>query len=247
MNKAVKRNLQRFPEDFMFKLSSEEYENLMFQIGTSSSIHGGRRKLPLVFTEQGVAMLSGILKSKIAIEINIQIMRTFILMRKFVASNLEFVNEINSIKKKHLEYEMKFDKIFSLLENKELEKGIFFEGQLFDAHKFISDLIRSARKSIILIDNYIDDNTLVLFNKREKGVKVTIYTKNITQNLKQDLDKFNSQYEKIEIKKFDLSHDRFLIIDDDVYHIGASLKDLGKKWFAFSRFDKEGLKLLERI
>ena len=247
LNKAVKRNITRFPEDFSFQLTKEEYSNLMFQFGTSSKVHGGRRKLPKAFTEAGVATLSGILNSKKAIEVNIQIIRAFVLMRKFISQNLELLNEINLIKKKNLEYDLKFDKIFNLLQHKELEKGIFFEGQLFDAHKFISDLIRKAKKEIILIDNYIDENTLLLFNKREKGVKVKIYTKNITKNLKQDLEKYNSQYESIQIKEFDLSHDRFLLIDDTVYHIGASLKDIGKKWFGFSKMEKESIEIIKRL
>lgn len=115
-------------------------------------------------------------------------------------------------------------------------------------HKFISDLIRSAKQSIILIDNFIDDRTLNLFNKRIKDVKAKIYTKNITPSLKQDIKKFNSQYEPIEIKQFSLSHDRFLIIDNkEIYHIGASLKDLGKKWFGFSKMDENSLEILKKL
>ena len=182
-----------------------------------SNKRGGRRNLPNVFTEQGIATLSGVLTSKKAIEVNIEIIRTFISMRKFISQNLDLLNEINLIKKKHFEYDLKFEKIFDLLEHKELEKGIFFEGQLFDSYKFISDLIRKAKEKIILIDNFVDERTLNLFNKKNTGVKIIIYTKNITKELKIDLEKYNSQYESIEIKEFNLSHDRFLIIDDEVY------------------------------
>ncbi|MFW5704736.1 MAG: ORF6N domain-containing protein [Nanoarchaeota archaeon] len=238
-NKAVKRNIERFPEDFMFQINKVEFENLMFQIGTSSYSYGGRRKLPNVFTEQGVTALSGVLKSKKAIEINIQIVRAFVSMRSFLSRNFELINEIYEIKKKHIEYDDKINQLFGLLEKKELkeEKGIFYDGQLFDAYKFISDLVRKANKEIILIDNYVDDRTLNFFIKRKYGVKVIIYTKKITYSLRQDLKKFNSQYESIEVKEFNNSHDRFLIIDGCIYHIGASLKDVGKKWFAFSKFE----------
>ena len=249
LNEQVRRNSLRFPESFCFQLTENEYQNLKSQFATSSLGYGGKRKLPLVFTEAGVAMLAGILKSKIAIQISIQIINTFILLRKIVNSNILTDNRLNNIERRHLIYDDNFKKIFSLLENPETKRkqGIFYEGQIFDSHIFISDLIKSATKEIILIDNYIDENTLLLFNKREDGVKVIIYTK-IDKNIKLDLAKYNSQFEKIEIKEFNLSHDRFLIIDKkEVYHIGASLKDLGKKWFAFSKLEKENLNILERI
>ena len=248
LNRAVKRNIDRFPKDFCFQLNENEFEILRCQIGTSLP-KGGRTYYNYVFTEQGIAMLSGILKSKTAIQVNIQIMRTFISMRKIISENNEVFVRLNILEHKNIETETKFDKIFTLLDKSEKKKsqGIFYDSQIFDSHVFISNLIKSAKISIILIDNYIDENTLLLFNKREKGVKVIIYTK-IDKNIKLDLEKYNSQYEKIEIKEFNLSHDRFLIIDKiEIYHIGASLKDLGKKWFAFSKLDKENLNILERI
>ena len=137
----------------------------------------------------------------------------------------------------------------NLLENKTLKpsQGIFFDGQVFDAYEFVSGLVKNAKREIVLIDNYIDESVLTLFSKNQ-AVGVTIYTKTITKQLKLDLEKYNSQYNNIEIKKFDNSHDRFLIIDEkEVYHIGASLKDLGKKWFAFSRMDMESLSILGRL
>jgi hypothetical protein len=255
LNKAVKRNIDRFPKDFMFQLTKEEYDSLRFQNGISKiKIRGGRRFSPYVFTEQGVATLSGVLKSKKAIEINIQIMRTFVTIRKFIASNAQIFQKIDTVEKKQIEYKKeideKFNKIFDAIENKDIKpkKGIFFDGQIFDAHKFFSDIIRTANSSIVLIDNYIDDSVLTLFTKKKEDVKVTIFTKEISKQLQLDLKKYNSQYLPIEIKEFNQSHDRFLIIDNkEVYHLGASLKDLGKKWFAFSKFDKEAFTILDKL
>ncbi|MEI8364600.1 MAG: ORF6N domain-containing protein [archaeon] len=252
LNQAVKRNLNKFPADFMFQLTQKEFKILISQFVISS--WGGKRKLPYAFTEQGIASLSGILKSERATEMNIQIMRTFVSMRKFISRNVELFEKINYVESKQIDYQLKSDKnfkiIFDAIENKEITKkqGIFFDGQVFDAHNFVSNLIRSAKTSIILIDNYIDDTVLTLFTKINKNVKVTIYTKNITKQLKLDLEKYNSQYNPIIVKKFKKSHDRFLIIDNkDIYHIGASIKDLGKKWFAFAKLDSENLKILEKL
>ena len=192
-------------------------------------------------------MLSSVLRSKKAIEVNIQIFRAFIEMRKYISKNLELFQRLDKVENKLLTYDKNFEQIFNALEDKTLpNKGIFFEGQVFDAYKFVSDLIRIAKESIVLIDNYIDDSVLTLFEKRERHVKVIIYT-NLTKQIELDMKKFNEQYENIEIKNFDQSHDRFLIIDNQVYHFGASLKDLGKKWFAFSKFDKEAVKVLEKL
>lgn len=245
LNQAVKRNIERFPERFRFQLTKEEYEDLMSQ--NVISRWGGTRKLPFAFTEQGVSMLSALLKSKTAIEISIKIIDAFVAMRKFISSNAQIFERLDRIELKQLEYDKKFNEIFKALENHEQKQGIFFDGQIFDAYSFVSGLIKKAKKRIILIDNYIDESVLILFCKRKKNVSVTIYTKKITKQLELDLKKFNAQYEPIEIKKFGKSHDRFLIIDDDVYHFGASLKDLGKKWFAFSKFDKESVKMLEKL
>jgi hypothetical protein len=254
LNEQVKRNIERFPKEFMFQLRKDEYENLMSQIATSSSIHGGRRKSPYVFTEQGVAMLAGVLRSDTAIKMSVQIISAFVAMRKFIISNAQIFQRIDSVERKQLKHEMetteKFDKVFEALQRNDLEpkQGIFFEGQIFDAYKFVSGLIRKAEKSILLIDNYIDDTILDLFTKKKKTVKVTILTKRISKEMMRDLEKFNAQYAAIEIKEFNDSHDRFIIIDhEDVYHIGASLKDLGKKWFAFSKFDKTALQLLQKL
>jgi len=171
-------------------------------------------------------------------------------MRKFISSNAQIFHRLDVVEKKQLEHDKKFDRIFDAIQSKGIkpEKGIFFDGQVFDAYKFVSDIIRIAGKSIILIDNYVDDSVLTLFSKRNKDVEVIMFTKEISKKLSLDLAKHNSQYPPIQVKEFKHSHDRFRIIDHkEVYHIGASLKDLGKKWFAFSKFDKEAFKLLNRL
>jgi len=171
-------------------------------------------------------------------------------MRRFMIQNAAVFARLDKIEHKLIEHDNKFEEVFKALESKEKipSQGIFFDGQIFDAYKFISDLIRSAERSIILIDNYIDDNVLTLLTKRKTNVKATIFTGKITKQLSLDLKKHNEQYPPVEIKELKNIHDRFLIIDNkDIYHIGASLKDLGKKVFAFSKMDKEGLKILERL
>ncbi len=248
LNEQVKRNIERFPQEFMFQISIKEFDNLRSQFATSS--WGGRRKLPYAFTEQGVAMLSGVLKSDIAVRISIQIMKAFVAMRRFISSNAQVFTRLNVVETKLVEHDKQFEKIFGAIESKNIkpEKGIFFDGQIFDAYKFVSDLVRTANTSIVLVDNYIDDSVLTLFSKRNQHVSVTIFTKELSKQLSLDLAKYNSQYPLIEVKEFKQSHDRFLIIDTkEVYHFGASLKDLGKKWFAFSKFDKEAFKLLDRL
>ncbi|HSW60330.1 MAG TPA: ORF6N domain-containing protein [bacterium] len=251
LNRAVKRNRERFPESFMFQLT--ENENLRFQNGTSK-IHGGRRYLPNVFTESGIAMLSAVLKSDIAIKVSVQIMEAFVAMRKFINQNADVFFQINSVEKKLINYKTETDEklsiIFKTIETNQLppKQGVLFEGQVFEAHKFVSDIVRSAEKSIILIDNYVDDTVLALFSKRKQGVMLKILTKNLSKQLQLDTQKFNEQFPPAEIKEFNHSHDRFMIIDDhDLYHFGSSLKDLGKKWFGFSKMDVEVTKMLARI
>ena len=253
LNQAVKRNKNRFPHDFMFQLSKNEFDKLVTNCDHLSKLKYSYQN-PYAFTEQGIAMLSGILNSEKAIEINVKIMRTFVAMRKFVSKNAEIFTKIDIVERKQLEFQTKteenFEKIFNAIENKSFQKkqGIFFDGQIFDAYNLVSDIIRSASKSIILIDNYVDDSVLTLFTKKDKSVEVIIYTKNITKELILDLDKYNAQYDTIQIKEFDNSHDRFMIIDrKEVYHFGASLKDLGKKWFGFSKFNINALSILEKL
>lgn len=246
-NQAVKRNSNRFPENYRFQLTNDEFDNLRSQIVISSG-YGGRRYLPYVFTEQGVSMLSAVLNSEIAIEISIKIMNSFVAMRRFMSQNAGIFQRLENVEQKLLKHDDNFTKLFDALESKELKptQGIFYNGEIFDAYVFINKLIKSARHSIILIDNYVDETTLLLFSKTPK-IKIAIYTKNISKNLELDVTKYNAQYNNLKVEKFDLSHDRFLIIDDEIYHIGASLKDLGKKWFAFNRMDKFSFDILNKI
>ena len=248
LNKAVKRNIERFPVSFCFQLTEEEVENLRFQIGTSSLNYGGRRYLPYVFTEQGVAMASAILRSDIAVKMSVQIMEAFVEMRRMLISNASLFHRLDNIELRQLEADQKFEEIFKALESDKLhsEKGIFYNGQVFDAYTFVSDIIRKAGSSIILLDNYVDDTVLTLLGKRNDNVTATILTKSISNQLRLDLQRYNSQYPAIDIEIFSDAHDRFLIIDNtELYHIGASLKDLGKKWFAFSRMDIEVGRMLQ--
>ncbi|MDY0402787.1 ORF6N domain-containing protein [Sulfurovum sp.] len=259
-NQAVKRNIGRFPEKFRFQLVQEEYDNLRFQKGTSSlrsqfvTLESGRGKhrkyLPYAFTEQGVSMLSAVLRSQTAIEVSIKIIDSFVEMRKFISSNADMFLRFERVEQRLSLHDEKFNKIFQAIEDKEIKpkQHIFYDGQIFDAYLFVSDIIKSAKSSIKLIDNYVDESTLVLFTKREADVTMQIYTKHISKKLQLDIKKHNAQYPKIEIEKFDLSHDRFLIIDEkEIYHFGASLKDLGKKWFAVSKMDIDSFALLEKL
>ena len=242
----------------------EESENLRSQNATSraagalrsqivTSSHGGRRYLPYAFTEQGVSMLSAVLRSETAVKVSIQIIHAFVEMRRFLQANASIFARMDSMEKRQFALESKtmenFEKVFRALEAAEPPKqGIFYEGQVHDAHAFASDLIRKAKSSITLVDNYVDDTVLTLLTKRKKSVAATIFTKNISRQLTLDLAKHNAQYPPIEIKTFQAAHDRFLILDErDIYHIGASLKDLGKKWFAFSKFESGALDMLKKL
>jgi len=255
LNEQVKRNRERFPEEFMFQLTDDEFAFLRSQNATLETGRGRHRKyLPYVFTEQGVAMLSAVLRSETAVKISIQIIKAFVAMRKFITTNAQIFHRLDAVEQKQFEHKTetdeKFDQIFNAIESKEItpKQGIFFDGQIFDAYKFVSDLIRRAKKSIIIIDNYIDDSVLLLLTKRTKSVTVKIFTKTISKQLALDVKKYNSQYPPVEIKKFKYAHDRFIIIDDkEVFHFGASLKDLGKKWFAFSKLEKDAFRLMERL
>ena len=235
INEQVRRNNERFPEDFMFQLTPEEFENWKSQFATSNSIIMGARKRPYAFTESGIAMLSSVLRSPTAIEVNVRIMRAFVAMRHFLANNAQVFERLSNIEYHQIETDKRIDEVFKRLDaNTQPQQGIFFDGQVFDAYQFVSDLVRKAKKTIALIDNYVDDTVLTLLDKRSQGVSATIYTQHIGQQLQLDIDRHNAQYPSIEVKSFNRSHDRFLLIDDEVYLIGASIKDLGKKWFAFT-------------
>ena len=253
LNEQVKRNIERFPEDFMFQLTKEEFENWKSQFATSNSIVMGARKRPYAFTEQGVAMLSGVLKSSTAVEANIRIMRAFVSMRHFMVNNAAIFQRLETIEFNQLEsnkvqakilahqevQDHRIDEIFRRLDEGmyKPKQGIFFDNQIYDAYSFVSELVKSAKQRIILIDNYVDETVLTLLDKRGENVSATIYTQQISRQLRLDVDRHNSQYPPIEVDVFRRSHDRFLCIDDTVYHVGASIKDLGKKWFAFSKME----------
>ncbi|HKZ36744.1 MAG TPA: ORF6N domain-containing protein [Chryseolinea sp.] len=248
LNQAVKRNKERFPKEFMFQLTENELNILKSQIVIPS--WGGRRTNPYAFTEQGVAMLSAVLRSETAVKISVQIIKAFVTMRRFIAANALIFQRLDTLEIKQLATDKKIDLVLNAIESKEIQpkQGIFFDGQIFDAYKFVADLIRTAQKSIILIDNYIDDSVLTILTKRRKNVRVIILTKSISNQMALDVKKYNEQYPAIEIKKFKNSHDRFIIIDNTtVYHFGASLKDLGKKWFAFSKMDIGAMEMLSRL
>jgi len=238
INQAVKRNIERFDEeDFVFRLTKEELENWKSQNVITNSIKMGLRKPPLAFTEQGVYMLATVLKSKTAILVTKQIMKTFVKMRQFLINNASIFQRFENIEYKLSLHDKQLEEIFnSLKQNKLPIQGIFFEGQIWDAYEFINKLLKSAKKEVILIDNYIDDNVLILFSKYPK-LNFTIITKSISKQLKLDIDKYNSQYKNLKVKTSNKYHDRFLIIDNTTYHIGASLKDLGKKVFVFSKIN----------
>ncbi len=250
LNQAVKRNMNRFPAEFMFQLTDSEFTNWKSQIVISNKVKMGMRKLPFAFTEQGVTMLSTVLRSKTAVEVSISIVKSFIQMRKLITNNLAVLQRIDTIEQRQLSTDKKIEYIFNAIENNEIKpkQGIFFDGQVFDAYNFVSELVKSANETIIIIDNYIDNSVLNILTKRKKNCSVILLTNKITDSLKLDVEKYNKQYTPIEIREFKKSHDRFLIIDNkDIYHIGASLKDLGNKIFAFSKLDKENLKILEII
>ncbi len=249
LREQVQRNIERFPEDFMFQLTDAEVDFMVSQNATPSRKQFGG-SLPYVFTEQGVASLSGVLKSVKAAEVHVQIMRAFVELRRFIQNNANMFKRIDSLEIRQLQTEKKVDQVLDAIGTQELEptQGVFFNGQIFDAYSFVSKLVRKAKTSIVLIDNYVDDSVLTMLSKRRKGVSGKIYCKRITKQLRLDLEKHNAQYERVELVPFDDAHDRFLILDDDsVYHIGASLKDLGKKWFAFSKIEKDALCIMERL
>lgn len=262
LNQAVKRNLQRFPAEFMSQLTETEWEILRSQFATSradslrsqnvtlKNSRGQHRKyLPYVFTEQGVAMLSAVLRSETAVKVSIQIINAFVAMRRFLSVNAQVFQRLDSLEIKQIQTDQKIERVLTAIEDKSVlpRQGIFFDGQVFDAYTFACDLIRSARKRIILIDNYVDESVLVLLSKRNPQVSAQILTTSISKQLALDLKKHGQQYPAVDVQRFQLAHDRFLIIDNDIYHIGASLKDLGKKWFAFSKMAMDAIELLAKV
>lgn len=251
-NQAVKRNIKRFPELFRFQLTEKEFNNLRSQSVTSSSnTHGGRRYMPYVFTEQGIAMLSAVLKSDIAIEMSIKIINSFVEMRNLLMFSQELYSRLDRVELKQLETDKKLEEVFTYIaRNKEVKQKIFFNGQIYDAFSFLVSIIQKANTEIILIDNYIDIYTLNILCKKNSNVKVKIYTAGKGNLTIKDIEKFNEQYTNLTVKINKDFHDRFLILDsNEVYHIGASIKDAGKKSFGVTKIEENCFKenLLSKI
>ena len=256
MNRQVKRNIERFPSDFMFQLTKEEYDSLKCQNGISNQ-RGGDRRLPYAFTEQGIAMLSGLLRSEVAIQTNIMIMRAFVAMRRFLSANAQIFQRLDRIEIQQLEdkqwkaeTEEKIGAILDKIEEKSprpTAEQIFDTGCIWDAWQYVSDLVRSAKSRIILIDNFVDERVLTLLSKRGDGVSATIHTR-YNQPFLLDLEKHNQQYPAITaIQIPHKHHDRFLIIDDVVYLLGASVKDMGTGLCAITKLVTDPSEILAMI
>lgn len=247
INEAVKNNQDKFLEDFYFELNDGEFDFLRSKISTTN--FAKTRTNPKVFTEQGIYMLATILKSKVASQVTVSIIRVFASMRQLISQNIVTYERFERIEQRLSLHDKNFDKLFEALEDKTKKpsEGIFYDGQIYDAYAFVNDLLKSAKNEVVLIDNYIDDTVFTLFSKYP-NLKIKIYTQTITKQLRLDYQKYQSQYKNIELEEFKKAHDRFLIVDNtQMYHIGASLKDLGKKWFAFSKFEIEALEILGRL
>lgn len=271
INESVNRNKQRFPENFCFQLTEEEYKYLRFknltlnednskdeiqnnplrsQIATLEENTGRgkhRKYLPYVFTEQGIAMLSSLLKNDIAIQVSINIMNAFVEMRKFLAVNGQLFERLTNVEYKLLEHDKKFDKVFDQLQNEEnIKQKIFFEGQIYDAYSLIIDIIKKANKKILIIDNYIDDSVLKMLAKKKNNVEVVILTSNKSNIENLDIQKFNKEYHILKVAKTNKFHDRFIVVDNkEMYHLGASIKDMGKKCFGINKI--EDIEIIEKI
>lgn len=239
LNRQVKRNIQRFPGDFMFQLTKEEADSLKCQNGTSSW-GGDRRALPHAFTEQGVSMLAGLLRSEVAINANIAIMRAFVAMRRFLSANAGMFQRIERLEHRQMLTDQKMEQVLKRMDELApaiTPEQIFATGCVWDAWSYVSQLVRSAKQRIILIDNFVDERVLLLLTKRADGVSATIHSR-YTQQFLLDLEKHNGQYEPIGfVQTPHKSHDRFLIIDDEVYLMGASIKDMGTSLCAITRLE----------
>lgn len=253
VNKAMKRNVDRFPEDFCFQLTMTELKEMWFQNGTTfekeNIKYRSEKYLPYVYTEQGISMLAGILRNEIAVQVSISIMRAFVEMRKFIASNGQVFERLINVEYKMLEHDKKFDEVFNELQkNKETEfkQQIFFNGQIYDAYSLIIDIIKTAQEKILIIDNYVDDSILKMLAKKNKNVEAVILTSEKSNISKLDIQKFNKEYPILKLAYTNKFHDRFIVIDNkELYHCGASLKDLGKKCFAINKM--EDMEYVEKI
>lgn len=256
LNQAVKRNISRFPERFRFQLTKEEFENLRSQnvISSSGDNYGGRRFMPYAFTEQGIAMLSSVLKSDIAVQVSINIMDAFVEIRRYMADTMYLFEQVNHIETRQIESDIKreaFEKktaeqlaqVFKYIsDHEEDSQKIFFNGQIFDAFSLMADIVKQADKTIVLIDGYVDIVTLNILAKKKDGVDVTFYTLPSARLTAQDIANFNAQYPNLTVKHTTAFHDRFMVIDGaTAYHIGASIKDAGKKCFGINKIEDIGV------
>ena len=241
VNRVVKRNIERFPEEFCFQLNENEFESLRCQFVTLNENGRGqhRKYLPYVFTEQGIAMLSALLKSNIAVSVSVSIMKAFIEMRKFLMINGQVFERLTSVENKLLEHDKKFDEVFNQLQLEEnIKQRIFFDGQIYDAYSIIVDIIKRANSKILIIDNYIDDSVLKMLTKKKSNVEVVILTSDKSNIENLDVKKFNKEYPILKVSKTNKFHDRFIVVDNkEMYHLGASIKDLGNKCFAINRIE----------
>lgn len=249
LNEQVKRNIERFPKEFRFQLFDKEKNELVANCDRFKNLKHSSNN-PYAFTEQGVAMLSAVLRSETAVKVSIAIINAFVHMRKTLGNHQQLLQLSTDFTKHKLETNHKFERVFKALEAPSIKdkQGIFFDGQTYDAYDFVNGLIKKAKSSIVLIDNYIDDTVITQLTKKNKNVAVTLLSKTITKTLQLDIDKANSQYPSFKAVTFSKAHDRFMIIDtNEVYHLGASLKDLGKKWFAFSKLEADSVTILKSI
>ena len=267
LNEQVKRNIERFPKEFCFQLSVVELQNLMSQTTALPFDNRSRSQIatlniekkrgsnikymPYVFTEQGVAMLSAVLKSETAVKASVQIMKAFVAMRKFLLANAQVFNRLDSLEMRQVESDKKINELFCRMDKYSIDntQGIFFQGQIFDAYAKFENFIAQAKKEIVLIDGYVDLSVLERLVTKKEGVAVKVYTSSKAKLKEQDVKKFNEQYPQLDLKYTEKMHDRFMIIDGKIlYHIGASLKDLGKKCFAFELLDSKFIAdILEKV
>ena len=241
INQALKRNIDRFPEDFCFQLTEDEMENMRSQFVIAYKRNN--RYLPYVFTEQGIIMLSSLLKSEIAIKVSVKIVEAFVRMRHYLRGNGQLFERVTTLEYQQIENNKKFDLVFDKLQEKQIEnQRIFYDGQIYDAYSLIIDIIKRAESKITIIDNYIDDSVLKMLSKKKENVEVVILTSNKSNIQNIDIQKFNKQYPTLKVAKIDKFHDRFIILDEkELYHIGASIKDLGKKCFAINRIENNDI------
>ena len=249
LNRNVRNNIKRFPEYYCFQLTEEEYKSLRCKNFTLNKNGRGqhRKYIPYAFTEYGITMLAGLLKSEVAVNVSIKIVNTFIEMRKFLSSNGQLFERLTNVEYKLLEHDKKFDKVFDQLQHEEnIKQKIFFEGQIYDAYSLIIDIIKKANKKILIIDNYIDDSILKMLTKKKNNVEVVILTYDKSNIQQIDIQKFYKEYPILKVAKTNKFHDRFIVIDKkEMYHLGASIKDLGKKCFGINKI--EGLDIIEKF